>query len=117
MLLSAPPWPSSTDAKLDQIMGHVLTLGREVDTLRADNVALDKKVISQGEAIERLKDTNTTIQSRVHTIEEENEDLRQAVDGVGQGACISVIAEIGYPKWSCEMWLCHVALVSHFVAG
>jgi hypothetical protein len=92
-------WPSSTsdgklsstsDGKLDQVLRLVSSLGREVDTLkadnvalRADNVALDKKVISQGEAIERLKDTNTTIQSRVHAIEVENEDLRQAVDGVG----------------------------------
>lgn len=84
MLLSATPWPSSTpDDKLNQIMDHVLTLGGEVKSLRADNVALradnvalSKKVTSQGDAIERLK-------SRVHTIEGENQELRQAIDGVG----------------------------------
>jgi hypothetical protein len=77
-------WPSSTsDGKLDQVLRLVSSLGREVDTLKADIVGLDKKVIFQGEAIEWLKDTNTTIQSQVHTIEVENEDLRQAVDGVG----------------------------------
>jgi regulator of replication initiation timing len=59
--LPAAPWPSKRNGKLDQILDLVKDLGQ--------------KVSSQSEDIKQLK-------AQVGALEEENQVLREAVDGV-----------------------------------
>ena len=105
LLILAPPWPPSTTEhdKLSQILEHIKKLDRKVAQLKDDNSALDRKVNVQDGVIAQLKDDNATqdrkinvqdgviaqlkddnaaLKVRVGILEEDNQDLREAIDGV-----------------------------------
>jgi septal ring factor EnvC (AmiA/AmiB activator) len=77
VLILAPPWQPSTteDDKLSQILEHIKKL--------------DRKVNVQDGVIARLEDDNATLKDdsaalkvRVGILEEDNQVLREAIDGV-----------------------------------
>jgi len=77
LLILAPPWPPSTteDDKLSQILEHIKKLDRKVNVqdgviaqLKDDNAA--------------LKVDNAALKVRVGILEEDNQVLREAIDGV-----------------------------------
>jgi len=112
LLILAPPWPPSTteDDKLSQISEHIKKLDRNIAQLdrkvnvqdgviarlKDDNAALDRKVnIQDGviAALDRkvnvqdgviagLKDDNAALKVRVGILEDDNQVLREAIDGV-----------------------------------
>ena len=90
-LILAPPWPPSTteDDKLSQILEHIKKLDRKVNVqdgviaqLKDDNAALDRKVNVQDDVIAQLNADNAALKVRVGILEEDNQVLREAVDGV-----------------------------------
>jgi septal ring factor EnvC (AmiA/AmiB activator) len=112
LLILAPPWPPSTteDDKLSQILEHIKKLDRKVNVqdgviaqlkddnaaLKADNTALHRKVNVQDGVIAQLKNDNTALKAdnaalkadnaalkvRVGILEDDNQVLREAIDGV-----------------------------------
>ena len=105
LLILAPPWPPSTteDDKLSQILEHIKKLDRKVNVqdgviaqLKDDNAALHRKVKVQDGVIAQLKDDNAALKAdnaalkadnaalkvRVGILEEDNQVLREAIDGV-----------------------------------
>jgi sulfur transfer complex TusBCD TusB component (DsrH family) len=98
ILILAPPWPPSSteDDKLSQILEHIKKLDRKVNVqdgviahlkadnaaIKADNATLPRKVIVQDGVIARLKDDNAALKVRVGILEEDNQVLREAIDGV-----------------------------------
>jgi hypothetical protein len=91
VLILAPTWPPSTaeDDKLSQILEHIKKLDRKVNVqdgviarLKDDNAALDRKVNVQDGVISGLKDDNAALKVRVGILEDDNQVLREAIDGV-----------------------------------
>ncbi len=91
VLILAPPWPPSTteDDKLSQILEHIKKLDRKVNIQDGVIAALHRKVNVQDGVIVRLeddnatlKDDNTALKVRVGILEEDNQVLREAIDGV-----------------------------------
>jgi septal ring factor EnvC (AmiA/AmiB activator) len=98
LLILAPPWPPSAteDDKLSQILEHIKKLDRKVNVqdgviaqLKDDNAALDRKVNVQDGIIAQLQDENAAFKAdnaalkvRVGILEEDNQVLREAIDGV-----------------------------------
>jgi len=88
ILILAPPWPPSSteDDKLSQILEHIKKLDRKVNVqdgviahLKADNAALKADSAA-------LKADNTALKVRVGILEEDNQVLREAIDGVSSFA-------------------------------
>jgi len=95
ILILAPPWPPSSteDDKLSQILEHIKKLDRKVNVqdgviahLKADNAALkaDNAALKADSAA--LKADNTALKVRVGILEEDNQVLREAIDGVSSFA-------------------------------
>jgi hypothetical protein len=112
LLISAPPWSPSTteDDKLSQILEHIKKLDRKVNVqdgviaqlkddnaaldrkvkvqdgiitqLQDENAALDRKVNVQDGIIAQIQDENAALKVRVGILEEDNQVLREAIDGV-----------------------------------
>jgi len=91
VLILAPPWSPSTteDDKLSQILEHIKKLDRKVNIQDGVIAALHRKVNVQDGVIVRLeddnatlKDDNTALKVRVGILEEDNQVLREAIDGV-----------------------------------
>jgi septal ring factor EnvC (AmiA/AmiB activator) len=98
LLILAPPWPPSTteDDKLSQILEHIKKLDRKVNvqdgviaqlkddntTLKNDNAALHRKVNVQDDVTAQLKNDNAALKVLMGILEEDNQVLREAIDGV-----------------------------------
>jgi septal ring factor EnvC (AmiA/AmiB activator) len=84
VLILAPPWPPSTseDDKLSQILEHIKKLDRKVNVqddviarLKDDNAALKDDNAA-------FKADNAALKVRVGILEDDNQVLREAIDGV-----------------------------------
>ena len=98
LLILAPPWPPSTteDDKLFQILEHIKKLDRKVNVQDGVITALHRKVNVQDVVIAQLKDDNATLKNdnealkndhaalkvRVGILEEDNQVLLEAIDGL-----------------------------------
>jgi hypothetical protein len=95
-------WPPSTteNDKLSQILEHIKKLDQKVTQLKDDNAALDQKVNVQNGIIAQLQDKNAALKVWVGILEEDNQVLQEAIDGV------SIFA-----------WLGHDLTHNHFTAN
>jgi septal ring factor EnvC (AmiA/AmiB activator) len=84
LVVLAPPWlPSTTeDDKLSQILEHIKKLDRKVNVQDGVIAQLkdDNKTLKDDNTT--LKNDNAALKVRVGILEEDNQDLREAIDGV-----------------------------------